>query len=284
MILRHCGQIVPAFRLATHSSRFSVAVRSIGVLREFAVLLGRSALDVLFPKVCMLCGKAVSGQDSDLCACCYGNIEKITGPVCTRCGTVFASPYGGDHLCGDCIARRPHYDCARSAGVYVGELRRAIQQFKFKRRSMLSAPLADFVACCCEPIGPQRGYAALVPVPLHLDRLRHRGYNQSLLLALHLGRQWRVPVERDYLRRINWSVSQISLRRSQRRRAVRGAFTCHSSRYVGKRLLLIDDVFTSGATVDECARTLKRYGAAAVDVLTVARTLRGPSECQVLNA
>jgi ComF family protein len=119
-----------------------------------------------------------------------------------------------------------------------------------------------------------------VPVPLHPQRLRHRGYNQSLLLALHLGRKWNVPVERDYLRRTIWSVSQTSLHRSERRRAVRGVFACHSSRYTGKRLLLIDDVFTSGATVDECARTLKRNGAATVDVLTVARTLKGHQECQ----
>jgi ComF family protein len=145
---------------------------------------------------------------------------------------------------------------------------------------MLAAPLADFAAQSCEVIGPNQGYEALIPVPLHPHRLRGRGYNQSLLLALRLGKQWCVPVERDYLRRTAWSVSQTSLRRSQRRRAVRGAFVCGSRRYAGKRLLLIDDVFTSGATVDECARTLKRYGAAAVDVLTVARTLKGHPEWQ----
>jgi ComF family protein len=164
--------------------------------------------------------------------------------------------------------------------VYAGELRRAVQQFKFNRRSMFAEPLAELLSESCGPIGPHRGYAALVPVPLHPQRLCHRGYNQSLLLALRLSRKWNVPVERDYLRRIMGSVSQTSLRRSQRRKAVRGAFTCSSSRYTGKRLLLIDDVFTSGATVDECARTLKRYGAAAVDVLTVARTLKDYPGCQ----
>ena len=280
MILKRCGLIVPAFRSATHPSRFPVFVQYIGMLREFAGLLGSHALDVLFPPACMLCGEALPGHGTGLCAGCYGRFKKITGPVCTRCGAVFTSPHGGDHLCGDCIARRTHYDCARSAAVYAGELRRAIQQFKFNRRSMLAGPLADLAAGCCDPIGPQRGYAALVPVPLHPQRLRHRGYNQSLLLALRLGRQWNVPVERDYLRRTVWSVSQTSLRRSERRRAVRGVFSCRCSRYTGKRLLLIDDVFTSGATVDECARTLKRNGAAAVDVLTVARTLKGHPECQ----
>jgi ComF family protein len=164
--------------------------------------------------------------------------------------------------------------------VYAGQLRRAIQEFKFNRRSMLAEPLSGLIAESCSPIGPHRDYAALIPVPLHPHRLRSRGYNQSLLLALRLGRKWNVPVERDYLRRTLWSVSQASLRRSERRRAVRGAFTCSCSCYTDKRLLLIDDVFTSGATVDECARTLKRHGAAAVDVLTVARTLRNHPECQ----
>ncbi len=280
MNLRRCGLIAPVFRLVTHHRGFPDPVHCIGMLRDFAAQLGTHVLDVLFPQACMLCGEAVSGCGAGLCAGCYGRIEKINGPVCTRCGAAFTSLHGGNHLCGDCITRRMHYDCVRSAGVYAGELRRAIHQFKFNRRSMLAEPLAELAAGSCEPIGPHRGYAALVPVPLHLHRLRHRGYNQSLLLALHLGRQWDLPVERDYLRRTIWSVSQTSLRRSQRRRAVRGAFTCCSSRYTGKRLLLIDDVFTSGATVDECARTLKRYGAAAVDVLTVARTLRDHLECQ----
>jgi ComF family protein len=275
MILRRCGLIAPVFRSATHHSRFSVSVQGIGMLREFAAQLGTYVLDVLFPQACMLCGEAVNTHGAGLCADCYGRIEKITGPVCTCCGAVFNSPHGGDHLCGDCIVRRVHYDCVRSAGVYAGELRRAIQQFKFKRRSMLAGPLADFAACSCEPIGQHRDYAACVPVPLHPKRLRYRGYNQALLLALHLGKKWKVPVERDYLQRTAWSVSQTSLRRSQRCKAVRGVFTCRCSSYAGKRLLLIDDVFTSGATVNECARILKRYGAAAVDVLTVARTLKG---------
>lgn len=271
MILRRCGLIAPVFRLAMPCS---------SMVRDRLVKLGAQILDVLFPRSCMLCGEPVVEPGADLCAGCYGCFVKITGPVCTRCGTAFTSPHGGDHLCGDCISRRVHYDRARSAGVYAGQLRSAIRQFKFNRRSMLAAPLAGFVAQSCEAIGPNQGYAALIPVPLHPHRLCSRGYNQSLLLALRLGKQWCVPVERDYLRRTAWSVSQTGLRRSQRRRAVRGAFVCGSRRYAGKRLLLIDDVFTSGATVDECARTLKRYGAAAVDVLTVARTLKGHPEWQ----
>jgi len=271
MILRRCGLIAPASRLAMTFS---------GILQDCAATLGTQALDVLLPRSCMLCGESVSASGAALCAGCYDCFVKITGPVCTRCGKAFTSPHGGNHLCGDCITRRVHFDCARSAGVYAGELRRAIRQFKFNRRSMLAAPLADFAAESCEAVGPKQGYAALVPVPLHPHRLCSRGYNQSLLLALRLSRQWEVKVERDYLRRITWTVSQTSLRRSQRRRAVRGAFTCRSRRYAGKRLLLIDDVFTSGATVDECARILKRFGAAAVDVLTVARTLKGQPEWQ----
>jgi ComF family protein len=145
---------------------------------------------------------------------------------------------------------------------------------------MLAGPLAEFAAGCCAETGPHRDYAALVPVPLHPLRLRTRGYNQSLLLALHLGRRWNVPVERDYLRRTAATVPQTSLNRTQRRSSVRGAFACRCRRYAGRRLLLIDDVFTSGATADECARTLKRYGAASVDVLTVARTVRDFHQCQ----
>ena len=279
MSLRPCGLIVAVLQSMSRHRKFPVPGHFLARLRGAAAKLGTQVLDVLFPRTCMLCGEAVPGDEA-LCSACSGRFEKITGPVCTRCGAVFNSPHGGDHMCGDCIAGRVHYDCARSAVVYAGELRRAVQQFKFNRRSMFAEPFAELLSDRCGPIGPHRGYAALVPVPLHPQRLCDRGYNQSLLLALRLGRKWNVPVERDYLRRTAWSVPQASLRRSQRRRAVRGVFTCSSSCYAGTRLLLIDDVFTSGATVDECARTLKHYGAAAVDVLTVARTLKDYPGCQ----
>jgi ComF family protein len=267
-----------------HRNRKRSAADCISGLRQPVSRMIFAALDVVLPHACLLCGVSLAGRCAGLCADCRGRFEHITGPVCSCCGAVFSSLQGGDHLCGTCIERPAHYALARSAGVYAGELRRAIQQFKFSRRSMLAGSLAEYAAQQCRVIGPQRGYAALVPVPLHPKRLSSRGYNQSLLLALQLGRLWDVPVEREYLQRTAWSVSQTSLRRSERRRAVRGAFTCRDRRFEGARLLLIDDVFTSGATVDECARMLKRCGAAAVDVLTVARTLKDHPECQVLSA
>jgi len=280
MILKRCGLIAPACRSTTRPSRLRGSAFYAAQLRDRAVRMASQVLDVLLPPSCMLCGGAVSEYAAGLCAHCRERLEPVDGPVCSRCGAVFSSPCGGDHLCGTCIVRPPQYDRARSAGVYAGELRRAIHEFKFNRRSMLAGPLAEFTSRVCRSIKARCGYAALVPVPLHPQRLRDRGYNQSLLLALHLGRLWDIAVERDYLRRDAWSVPQASLNRAQRPRAVRGAFSCRDRRYAGRRLLLIDDVFTSGSTVDECARTLKRYGAAAVDVVTVARTLKDHPECQ----
>lgn len=280
MILKRCGLTAPASLSVTRPDRLLNAARCITGLRRYAPHLFSQVLDVLLPRTCMLCADALPEHASGLCGACHARFEPIRGPVCTCCGDVFPSPRGSDHLCGECIVRPPHYDYARSAGVYAGELRRAIQRFKFSRRSMLAGPLADFAASL-SGFGRPAGYAALVPVPLHPQRLRSRGYNQSLLLALRLGRLWDVAVERDYLRRMFWSASQSSLSRPQRRRAVKGAFACRDRRHAGARLLLIDDVFTSGATVNECARTLKRYGAAAVDVLTVARTLKDHTECQL---
>ena len=275
MILKRSGLTAPAFRSLTLPD-------SIGRLLRSATYLFAQVFDVMLPRVCMLCGDPLPGPGA-LCRDCYGRFETIPGPVCTCCGAVFPSPQGSDHLCGECIARPAHYDCARSAGVYAGELRRAIQQFKFRRGSMLAGPLAEFAANLTG-LGRDGRYDALVPVPLHTQRLRSRGYNQSLLLAQGLGRLWSVPVERDFLLRISWRVPQASLSRQQRRRAVAGAFACRDRRHAGARLLLVDDVFTSGATVNECARTLKRCGAAAVDVLTVARTLKDHPECQLLSA
>jgi len=283
MILKRCGLTAPALRSVIRRSRLMPVVHGIGRLCRCAPRIFAQALDVVLPGACTLCGAVLTGNEAGVCGSCFEHFDTIRGPVCTCCGAVFTSPQGSDHLCSECIVRPPQYDSARSAGVYAGELRRAIQQFKFSRRSMLAGPLADFAARV-SGLGRQSGYAAIVPVPLHPQRLRSRGYNQSLLLALRLGRQWDIAVERDYLQRISWRVPQASLSRPDRRRAVMGVFVCRDRRHTGARLLLIDDVFTSGATVNECARTLKRYGAAAVDVLTVARTLKEHPECQLLSA
>lgn len=280
MILKLCGLTARVCRSAKPRST-AAGRRCFAALRHCFLNAGSQVLDAVLPRTCMLCGQALTEPGTGLCPDCSGRFERITGPVCVRCGVVFSSPQGDDHLCGECIRHPVHYERARAAGVYAGELRHAIQLFKFSRRSMLAAPLADFAAGLSGPIGPQCDYAAIVPVPLHPRRLRARGYNQSLLLAQRLGRMWHTSVAREYLQRSTWLVPQTSLTRQQRRRAVRNAFVCRDRRYAGARLLLVDDVLTSGATADECARTLKRYGAAAVDVLTVARTLKDHPECRL---
>jgi ComF family protein len=229
-------------------------------------------MDFMLPPRCLVCGGFL-GEDrrSMVCDTCAAGFELLRSPVCARCGRPFVSPYGGDHLCGACLTAPPIFDRARSAAVYGGVMREAIHLFKYRHRTALARPLAGILAAA----GDIGSYDLLVPVPLHRRRLRRRGYNQALLLARELGRRCRVPVAVHGLQRIKRTRPQTSLTADERRRNVRGAVVCRGALFRNSRVLVIDDVYTSGSTVNECARVLKHSGAAVVDVLTLARVQPG---------
>ncbi len=186
----------------------------------------------------------------------------------------FVTIGGSDHRCGACSLSPPRFDSARAATRFDGPIREMIHRFKYDRRVQLARPLGLITSETLAPWIALTSADLVVPVPLHVRRLRQRGFNQAILIGQVLARQWQLPLDRTCLRRIRWTEPQVNLAATERAVNVRGAFAVSApSRVEGRRVLLVDDVFTTGSTVAECARTLKGAGAAEVRVVTVARAV-----------
>ena len=237
----------------------------------------RALCDFILPPHCVVCEASIAGEpDPWVCASCWASVDFVRPPVCAQCGTPFSAPEDAigavSHRCGRCVTRPPHYERARAVGLYEGALRQVIHTMKYRPVFALVRPLAELMSTWFAVYWGQRIPDALVPVPLHRLRLRRREFDQAQALAGELGRQVGVSVWSDTLIRHVSTRSQIGLGAVERRRNIRGAFWVAPRRPCrGKSLLLIDDVYTTGATALECARVLKRAGAARVDVYTVAR-------------
>ena len=233
-----------------------------------------ATVNFFFPPQCLLCRTLLSMPHEDsFCETCRHGFAYISGPLCPVCGIPFPSREGADHICSRCMCRTPLFDRARAVGQYNGSLREAIHRFKYDSRSLLAAPLGSLLAEKGRRLLDTAAYDVVMPVPLHMQRLRQRGFNQSLFLARAVGRQWDIPVETEGLRRVRWTNPQTMLPVKERVRNVKGAFSYCGPGVQNKTVLLIDDVYTSGSTVEECANILKQSGARQVDVLTLARTI-----------
>ena len=240
-----------------------------------------SLVDWLYPPRCRGCGGRIHGRDAEcFCAACWQQIRLVTHPLCDICGRPFPDSSGGDHVCGGCLSRPPAFTRARAWACYPRQeaeehpLRQAIQRFKYGRKVSLGKPLGRVLAQGCQPLLQQWKLDVIVPVPLHPKRLRWRGFNQTVLLARQVSRICDVPVDPFLLRRAIETPPQTQLSEEERRANVRGAFSVNPEKSVENRsVLLLDDVYTSGATVNECSRWLKRAGAKEVYVLTLARAV-----------
>lgn len=180
----------------------------------------------------------------------------------------FVSQESENHLCGRCLKKAPPFRAARSAGIYDGVLLEAIHRFKYNGKTSLAKPLTMIMA----DVFPAIECDLIVPVPLHKTRLKERGFNQSLLLAKGLVRIYNRPMDYLNLERIRATEHQINLKGKERLMNVKDTFAVKDKApFRDKRILLIDDVYTTGATVAECSKTLKKAGAKSVDVLTLAR-------------
>jgi ComF family protein len=189
-------------------------------------------------------------------------------------GAISGPPHTSGFLCGSCRKRRPGFDYARSAARYEDALREALHAFKFRGRRALAAPLGDLLAEAVEGRLPHGDPDLLVPVPLHPRRERERGFNQAALLARRVGRAWGCRVGDRVLARAVATPSQTELDAPARRANVRGAFRLRRPELiVGRHVVLVDDILTTGATLSECARCLREGGAARVGALTVARVV-----------
>ena len=223
----------------------------------------------LLPPVCSLCCGALDVAARGLfCLTCMGSIYPLPPAHCPRCALPFSqSSATSSHLCGRCILEPPAYSAAYAAALYEGQLRTAIQRFKFHQRPNLDRPLAGLLD---RALPPDLDVDLLVPVPLHPIRLRQRTYNQALLLARELGRIRALPTAADILIKCRTTESQQALSAAQRRQNLRGAFRLGDN-VDGKAVLRVDEVMTTGVTLDLCSRTLLGGGAARVEVAVVGR-------------
>jgi ComF family protein len=238
-------------------------------------------LQALFPTFCRLCGAPVLESPVPwICGGCWEKVRWLTGPVCPRCGFPFPSPealtHSPGHLCGDCREKAPPFSQARAAGAHEGALREAIHLLKYGRKHSLGKKLGRFLIPPAEGLCllvPPASPEVVVPVPLHPSRLRNRGFNQSLLLADAVSRWLNVPLDYVALERVRATRPQVELTPAERKANIRGAFAVRRPAGVeGRKVLLVDDVFTTGATVSECARMLGKAGATEVLVLTLSRS------------
>jgi ComF family protein len=232
---------------------------------------GLALLDFFLPRLCVFCGE-VAGEEAaaPICAACEAKVEWVASPLCPCCGRVFPVREGIDHLCGPCQTEPPPFARARAAALYDedGPAGQAVKAFKYSRRLDMLPVMHHWLKSplCLDLV---RDSDVLAPVPLHPQRLRQRGFNQALLLTQAFPE---VPLERELLVRQRHTPPQTGLNPKERRDNVKGAFAVPRPELVkGRTILLIDDVFTTGATVRECARVLRRAGAREINILTVAR-------------
>jgi ComF family protein len=232
---------------------------------------GSALLDFFLPRLCVFCGEVTEGEaPAAVCPACEGKIEWVASPLCPCCGRLFPNRDGADHLFGSCQTDPPPFARARAATLYdeEGPAGQAIKRFKYSRRLDMLPVMQHWLRrpLCLELV---QQIDLVAPVPLHSSRLKQRGFNQALLLAQAFPE---IPLERELLARKRHTPPQAGLNPRERRDNVKGAFAVPRPDLVkGKRILLIDDVFTTGATVKECAQVLRRAGALEVDIITVAR-------------
>lgn len=240
-------------------------------------MIGRVLRQLLYPRVCASC-ESISDRDFPFCSKCAATLQPSGHACCTCCGLPLASPANSSR-CGRCVRRPPAFNCARAAFIYRHDdhssaLARAIARFKYGRIPSLAGPLTELLRYGCT-LNPS-DYDWVAPVPLSLERLRWRGFNQSLLLARPLSS--RAHLAPALLERVRATRPQAELGRRERQANVRGAFRVRrdfATRLKGAAILLVDDVMTTGATAHECSVGLRKAGAAHIDVLVLARVALG---------
>jgi ComF family protein len=235
----------------------------------------RLAVDTALPPLCASCREPL-GDGAGLCAACWSKLAFIEKPYCPRLGIPFAYDPGPGLLSMEAIANPPAYDRARAAVRYDEIARELVHRLKYGDRLDLAPTMGQWMVRAGRELLPDAD--ALVPVPLHWRRLWARRFNQSAALAGIISDSSGVPVLHEALRRVRATPQQVGLDKTQRAVNVQGAFKVAPERraeIAGRRLILVDDVLTSGATLDTCARALLRAGAAHVDVLVFARVVAG---------
>lgn len=238
--------------------------------------LGRATSDLIYPPVCRGCGRLVL-RHGGVCPACWASLRLIERPFCEVLGVPFSHDLGRGILSGDAIAHPPPFDRLRSAAIHTGIARDLVHALKYTDRTDLAPMMAEWMVRASE--GAVAEADAIVPVPLHRFRLWQRRFNQSAELARAISQQSGRPMLATALVRQRRTARQVGLGATQRQDNVRGAFVVTDAGrplVFGRRLVLVDDVYTTGATVSAATRALKRAGAVEVTVLTFARALGAP--------
>ncbi len=220
-------------------------------------------LNALFPRRCAGCR-----QIGDLwCARCQASVAWLRPPLCPKCGY----PQQHEQVCGACRRAQPKLDGIRSAALFEGPLRQAIHELKYSGQKELAGCLGSLLESFW--VATPLPVDVIVPVPLHAARLRERGYNQAALLAGRLSKATGIPLVEDCLVRTRVTTSQMTLKAAERRINVKDAFGCSDKSLAGQRVVVVDDVCTTGATLEACGEALFQAGVVSVWALTLARAV-----------
>ena len=244
-------------------------------LGQGARWLGRGLLDLVYPPTCLNCEAPLAAPDA-LCSACFARLRPITAPLCPRLGLPFAVSLGPEAVSAEALADPPPFARARAALVYDEIAGTIVSRLKYGDRPELARFCARLMAGAGHALWGED--AVLVPVPLHRSRQLTRRYNQSAELALHLGRLTGMRVDSGIVQRVRKTRQQVGLSGDGRQRNVAGAFAVHPEairRLADRRVVLVDDVYTTGATAKAVTRVLLKAGIASVDVVTFARVVIG---------
>ncbi|NLG87510.1 MAG: ComF family protein [Firmicutes bacterium] len=236
-------------------------------VRELWPKLTTAALDLLFPGAvfCASCGTKLKTAERYICTDCLEQITLVKEPVCLKCNRPLTRP----GYCRECRVRPRSFARAWSAAVYKGALRQCLHRFKYSHGAYLAPFLGELLANHLEKVDNLPPQLLVIPVPLDSQRLKERGFNQAQLLAEEVARLWGWPLDTKILRRVRATLPQADLKAADRWRNVEGAFAA-SRRLMGKQILLVDDIYTTGATAEAASQALKDAGASAVYIATVA--------------
>ncbi|MBI1841614.1 MAG: ComF family protein [Verrucomicrobia bacterium] len=236
-------------------------------------LLKEGLLGLVFPEVCQICKEAhATPGEGYLCAGCRGALRPVERPFCERCGLPFHGDVTVVFQCPNCHEMELNFESARSVFAAQGVGRELIHKYKYNRAFWFEPLFAELLRARVVPVTRTERWDCVVPVPLHPAKLREREFNQAERLARLVSQSTGLPVRGDLLRRVAHTDTQTKLTRAERAANVRAAFTgAGGSRIPSQRVILVDDVFTTGATTNACAGVLRESGAAAVCVWTLAR-------------
>ncbi len=230
--------------------------------------------DVVFPPRCIACSAFLMEDGVSFCPDCFEGIKFNRSPLCSRCGIPFDEAGKEDHICGECLSSAPAFSVARAVGRYETVLMDVIHKFKYGGKTSVGQKLGKLMAEFVYPAFNIMDYSLIIPVPLHPRRLRQRGFNQAVILAGEISRHFSMSLDFLSLKRVVFTESQASLGKEKRASNVKAAFAvADAGKVMGQKIILVDDVITTGSTVNECARALLKNKAEEVAVLTLARAV-----------